>query len=274
MERGRLRSPAARSGSLAPASIEAAGKSAGNPAHAAGLWQHPPRRNERVRLGIDFGTTRTVVACCDRGNYPVISFQDDRGDTTDWFLGRRRARRRAPLRLRRSGDRLGSRVDAPPIVQARPLRPAIVPDFEVEVGSLRLPVLDLLTRFLVALREAILHRSNRPKRKGEDERLVAVVATPANAHGTQRFATLDAFRRAGFEVTAMLNEPPPRASSTPTATARRSTPSANTSSSTTSAAAPSTPRSCTSPGVATTRSPPRAATTSAATTSTPPWSRS
>ena len=34
-----------------------------------------------------------------------------------------------------------------------------------------------------------------------------MVATPANAHGTQRFVTLDAFRRAGFEVTGMLNEP-------------------------------------------------------------------
>src|SRR6185295_13145800 len=38
-----------------------------------------------VRLGIDFGTTRTVVACCDRGNYPVLSFFDDAGDTVDFY---------------------------------------------------------------------------------------------------------------------------------------------------------------------------------------------
>src|SRR6185369_9646323 len=48
--------------------------------------------------------------------------------------------------------------------------------------------------------------SNRPA-AGRDDRLVAVVATPANAHGAQRFVTLDAFRRAGFEVIGMLNEP-------------------------------------------------------------------
>ncbi|MDT5346156.1 MAG: molecular chaperone DnaK, partial [Mycobacterium sp.] len=27
-----------------------------------------------MRLGIDFGTTHTVVAVVDRGNYPVVSF--------------------------------------------------------------------------------------------------------------------------------------------------------------------------------------------------------
>ena len=28
-----------------------------------------------MRIGIDFGTTRTVVAACDRGNTPVVSFE-------------------------------------------------------------------------------------------------------------------------------------------------------------------------------------------------------
>src|SRR2546428_330946 len=28
-----------------------------------------------MRLGIDFGTTHTVVALIDRGNYPVVSFE-------------------------------------------------------------------------------------------------------------------------------------------------------------------------------------------------------
>jgi hypothetical protein len=38
-----------------------------------------------VKLGIDFGTTRTVVACADRGNYPVLSFTDEAGDAHDFF---------------------------------------------------------------------------------------------------------------------------------------------------------------------------------------------
>ena len=34
-------------------------------------------------LGIDYGTTRTVVAAVDRGNYPVVSFQTADGNTQD-----------------------------------------------------------------------------------------------------------------------------------------------------------------------------------------------
>ena len=40
---------------------------------------------DTVRLGIDFGTTRTVVASCDRGNYPVLGFVDHHGDPQDYF---------------------------------------------------------------------------------------------------------------------------------------------------------------------------------------------
>ena len=37
-----------------------------------------------MRLGIDFGTTRIVVAAADRGNFPLVPF--DAGDAAvDWF---------------------------------------------------------------------------------------------------------------------------------------------------------------------------------------------
>jgi molecular chaperone DnaK (HSP70) len=36
-------------------------------------------------FGIDFGTTRTVVACADRGNHPVVDFVDDAGDARGWI---------------------------------------------------------------------------------------------------------------------------------------------------------------------------------------------
>ena len=38
-----------------------------------------------IDLGIDLGTTRTVVARADRGNYPVISFTDEHGDEHDFI---------------------------------------------------------------------------------------------------------------------------------------------------------------------------------------------
>ena len=38
-----------------------------------------------MRLGIDFGTTRVVVALVDRGNFPLVSFEAPDGQTHDWF---------------------------------------------------------------------------------------------------------------------------------------------------------------------------------------------
>src|SRR5437899_12919537 len=38
-----------------------------------------------MKLGIDFGTTRIVVAAVDRGNYPIVSFEGPEGGSCDWF---------------------------------------------------------------------------------------------------------------------------------------------------------------------------------------------
>jgi molecular chaperone DnaK (HSP70) len=161
-----------------------------------------------VRLGIDFGTTRTVVACCDRGNYPVLSFLDDAGEPLDFYPSVV-AEKQGELRFGLEALRL---AQDPSWTVLRSFKrvlsgPRSSPDAEVKIGSSRITVSDLLTRFLLSLRNAILHGSNRPKVRGDDGKLTAVVATPANAHGAQRFVTLDAFRRAGFEVIALLNEP-------------------------------------------------------------------
>ena len=37
-----------------------------------------------MKLGIDFGTTRIIVAAADRGNYPILNFETPEG-TCDWF---------------------------------------------------------------------------------------------------------------------------------------------------------------------------------------------
>jgi molecular chaperone DnaK (HSP70) len=162
-----------------------------------------------MRLGIDFGTTRTVVACADRGNYPVVTFQDEAGNPVDWYPSVA-AERRGELRF--GFDALAVAGD-PEWTVVRSFKrllsgPRSGPDLEVRIGATTLPGSELIARFLVSLKEAVLTRSNRPRSAArDDDRLAAVVATPANAHGTQRFVTLDAFRRAGFEVTGMLNEP-------------------------------------------------------------------
>src|SRR3974390_3017558 len=38
-----------------------------------------------MRIGIDFGTTRVVVAAVDRGNYPLVYFETPDGQMRDWF---------------------------------------------------------------------------------------------------------------------------------------------------------------------------------------------
>ena len=38
-----------------------------------------------MRIGVDFGTTRVVVAAVDRGNYPLVFFESPDGQMRDWF---------------------------------------------------------------------------------------------------------------------------------------------------------------------------------------------
>jgi molecular chaperone DnaK (HSP70) len=38
-----------------------------------------------MRLGIDFGTTRVVVATADRGNYPIVTFETPSGEGCEWY---------------------------------------------------------------------------------------------------------------------------------------------------------------------------------------------
>jgi len=176
-----------------------------------------------VRLGIDFGTTRTVVACADRGNYPVLSFSDDSGDTHDFFPSVV-AERDGELRF--GFDALAAAAADPAFTAVRSFKRWLAdahsgPGQTVVIGSTTIAIDELVTRFLVATKEAVLTRSNLPVGNGaggkakkgsarasaSEEDLRSVVAVPANASGAQRFVTLDAFRRAGFNPIAMLNEP-------------------------------------------------------------------
>lgn len=156
-------------------------------------------------LGIDFGTTRTVVAAADRGNYPTISFQPEDGDTLEWY----------PSAVAARGDELVFGFDAAQ-KQGEPdwhvLRSfkrqlgTLGADERIKIGEQRVTALELLTNFLTGLRNDLLARSNlRVKQRRAP--LEAMISVPANANSNQRFLTLEAFRRAGFVVRGMMNEP-------------------------------------------------------------------
>ena len=155
-------------------------------------------------LGIDFGTTRTVVAAVDRGNYPIVSFQPEDGDTLEWYPSVAAAR----------GDELIFGFDAAlaageagwsVLRSFKRQLGSLGPDDRIELGDHRLTALELLTGFLSALRRDLIARSNLRVRR--NEKLQAMVSAPANANSNQRFITLEAFRQAGFDVRGMMNEP-------------------------------------------------------------------
>jgi molecular chaperone DnaK (HSP70) len=153
-----------------------------------------------MRLGIDFGTTHTVVAAVDRGNYPVVSFEhadfvpslaaSSEDGTLRFGAQAAIAAREKGWTLLRSFKRLLSDAG---------------PDTEVSFGPRSMKLIDLLTAFFAHVREELHLRSNAHLREGEP--LHAAVSVPANASSAQRFLTVDAFRRAGFDVVALLNEP-------------------------------------------------------------------
>ncbi|MCK6556754.1 Hsp70 family protein [Candidatus Binatia bacterium] len=166
-----------------------------------------------ARLGIDFGTTNTVVVCSDRGRYPVVPHVTDTAigqvvrdvfpsllafdhDTGEFLYGpdaerctarpggeRRYSIIRSIKRLLRDyvgGGRCGE---------------AVYPGgFDTAV---------VLSGFAAALRASIL----RSGLFAEDETLEAAITWPANANGAQRYVTRGCFRDAGFQVVATLNEP-------------------------------------------------------------------
>ena len=152
-------------------------------------------------LGIDLGTTRTLVAVCDRGNYPVVGFDNLDGDRVDYL---------PTVSAERDGELVHGFVAEQVALEGGPhlrswkrLLGRHGPDQRVQIGALDVSLLDLTTSFLVHLRQQL--EGNLPKRRARPG--AVTISVPANAHSSQRFITLEAFRRAGFEVAAVLNEP-------------------------------------------------------------------
>jgi len=157
-----------------------------------------------MRLGIDFGTTRVVVAFVDRGNYPVVVFDSPDGTAGEWF----------PPLVAVQGDRrmygweAWAKQEEAGWTIVRSLKRALEtsgPETRVQVAGQIVPMLQLLREMVETLRLDLVEHSNLPV--GKLEPLEVMLGVPANANSNQRFLTAQAFQEGGFHVLGLLNEP-------------------------------------------------------------------
>jgi molecular chaperone DnaK (HSP70) len=157
-----------------------------------------------MKLGVDFGTTRIVVAAADRGNYPLVHFDALEGQTHDWF---------PPLVAVGDEGRLFGwdawRVQGDSrwtvVRSIKRFLKAAGPNTELETGHGTYPLQELVTELLLSLRRHL--RKNSTMQLDRSEPLEVMIGVPANANSNQRFLTAEAFGAAGFHVLGMLNEP-------------------------------------------------------------------
>lgn len=157
-----------------------------------------------IRLGIDFGTTHTVVAAVDRGNYPIVSFHDDAGATTEWYPS---------LVAYKDGEwRFGMNAATVSHTKGwsvcRSFKRFLAdcePDVQLRVGDGEISVVELLSRYLSALKSDLISCSNLDVEKADA--FEVLISVPANANNNQRFLTAEGFRLAGFDVLGTINEP-------------------------------------------------------------------
>jgi len=153
-----------------------------------------------MRVGIDFGTTHTVVAAVDRGNYPVLSF-----DGLDAWPSLIAANPAGELRFGADAAAVRHEPGWSVLRSFKRLLNEAGPQTQVKLADRDYRLVDLLTGFLAALRTDLHRRSNATLTPGET--IEAAISVPANASSAQRLLTLDAFVAAGFHVVALLNEP-------------------------------------------------------------------
>jgi molecular chaperone DnaK (HSP70) len=152
-----------------------------------------------MKLGIDFGTTRIVVAEVDRGNYPLVPFETSEA-TYEWF---------PPLVALRGAERCygwdawHAQAD-PSWTVLRSLKRYLEdagPQTLLDADGTAVSLSELLHGLLAALHDSLAAHF------GKDEKFEVMLGVPANANSNQRFLTVEGFRRAGFSVLGLLNEP-------------------------------------------------------------------
>lgn len=153
-----------------------------------------------MRVGIDFGTTHTVVAAVDRGNYPVVSF-----DGVDAWPSLIAANAAGELRFGADAAAVRHEPGWSVLRSFKRLLNDAGPQTRVTLAGRDYRLADLLTGFLAQLKTHLQRHSNATLAPGEG--IEAAISVPANASSAQRLLTLDAYVDAGFHVVALLNEP-------------------------------------------------------------------
>ena len=166
-----------------------------------------------ARLGIDYGTTNTVVACADRGSYPLVPH------VTETSIGRV-VRETFPslivcdvgtsrLRFGADAERALTETGADrrfiPIRSLKRLLRDYVDGarFATDVIPGGLDLRDTFQQFATAVCASVRSSGLLPAQ----EPLEAVLTWPANANGAQRHITRASFNAGGFKVIGTLNEP-------------------------------------------------------------------
>jgi molecular chaperone DnaK (HSP70) len=157
-----------------------------------------------MKLGIDFGTTRIVAAAVDRGNCPVMAFEDAEGAAREWF---------PPVVASRGSERkygwdAWALQSEPGWTLIRSIKRSLEdagPYTVVNIDGESVPLLQLLEEMASAFKQALREKSNLPGR--DRESFEVMLGVPANANSNQRFLTVEPFQRAGFQVLGLLNEP-------------------------------------------------------------------
>lgn len=157
-----------------------------------------------MKIGIDFGTTRVVVAAVDRGNYPLVNFETPDGQARDWFPSLLAISENKRVYGWEAHERQGE-PDWTIVRSLKRLLKLVGPQTELEIGGQPLSLAEALTEMMTALRRDLLERSTLGAAR--NQKLEVMLGVPANANSNQRFLTQEAARAAGFEVLGLLNEP-------------------------------------------------------------------
>ncbi len=157
-----------------------------------------------MRIGVDFGTTRVVVAAVDRGNFPLVYFESPDGQMRDWF---------PPVVAVKGSERLygweamAKQDEKPWTILRSPKRflRTAGPKTDVHIADQTVPIQQLMAEMMASFRTQLLERSNLGAEPAEF--LEVMLGVPANANSNQRFLTEEAASAGGFVVLGLMNEP-------------------------------------------------------------------